>query len=188
MILLSRHQISKIIRRLRRWRALLKCRKDIKREIQEVYPLTNTQEGIFIECTANMGTTIYNIPYLFKLDRRVDLDKTGGAIDSTVKAHPISRHVCLWMRMEMFFRDVMMICHAEHRFLTEWIGRRLFAHICCLTSSFSDLRFTEPATEIIYSWILHHIIADGTSLEIIINDINRAYSGETLEDRGVYFV
>ena len=28
---------------------------------------------------------------------------------------------------------------------------------------------------------IHHIIADGTSLGIIINDINRAYSGEKLE-------
>ena len=28
---------------------------------------------------------------------------------------------------------------------------------------------------------LHHIVADGTSLAIIMNDINRAYSGEKLE-------
>ena len=40
--------------------------KGTKREVQENYPLTNTQEGIFIECTANMGSTIYNIPYLFE--------------------------------------------------------------------------------------------------------------------------
>lgn len=65
-----------------------KAGKTSKREIQEIYPLTNTQEGIFIECTANMGTTIYNIPYLFKLDRKVDLDKLAKAIDSTVEAHP----------------------------------------------------------------------------------------------------
>ncbi len=45
--------------------------KKTKREIQENYPLTNTQEGIFIECTANMGSTIYNIPYLLKLDKRL---------------------------------------------------------------------------------------------------------------------
>ena len=44
--------------------------KETKREIQENYPLTNTQEGIFIECTANMGSTIYNIPYLLKLDKK----------------------------------------------------------------------------------------------------------------------
>ena len=31
---------------------------------------------------------------------------------------------------------------------------------------------------------LHYIVADGTSLAIIINDINRAYSGEKLEPEG----
>lgn len=61
--------------------------KGTKREVQENYPLTNTQEGIFIECTANMGSTIYNIPYLLKLDKKVDLDKLAAAIDSTVDAH-----------------------------------------------------------------------------------------------------
>ena len=50
-----------------------------KREVQESYPLTNTQEGIFIECTANMGSTIYNIPYLLKLDNKVDLDRLAEA-------------------------------------------------------------------------------------------------------------
>ena len=63
--------------------------KSKKREVREVYPLTNTQEGIFIECTANMGTTIYNIPYLLKLGKGVELEKLAKAIDKTVEAHPL---------------------------------------------------------------------------------------------------
>ena len=72
--------------------------KETKREIQENYPLTNTQEGIFIECTANMGSTIYNIPYLLKLDKKVDLDKLAEAIDSTVAAHP-------YLKTRLFMSD-----------------------------------------------------------------------------------
>ena len=34
---------------------------------QEAYPLTQTQNGIFVECAANPGSTIYNIPFLFRL-------------------------------------------------------------------------------------------------------------------------
>lgn len=30
----------------------------------------------------------YNIPYLLKLDNKVDLDRLAEAIDSTVEAHP----------------------------------------------------------------------------------------------------
>ena len=35
---------------------------------------------------------------------------------------------------------------------------------------------------------IHHIIADGTSLAIIINDINRAYSGQVPETETVYII
>ena len=35
---------------------------------------------------------------------------------------------------------------------------------------------------------LHHIVADGTSLAIIMNDINRAYSGEKLEPEDLYLL
>ncbi|MCH5187399.1 MAG: amino acid adenylation domain-containing protein, partial [Oscillospiraceae bacterium] len=67
---------------------LLGAQKSEKNEKREIYPLTNTQAGVFIDCTANMGTTVYNIPYLFKLDQTVDLGKLKNAIERTVDAHP----------------------------------------------------------------------------------------------------
>ena len=46
----------------------------------------------------NMGSTIYNIPYLLKLDKKVDLDKLATAIDSTVEAHP-------YLKTKLFMDD-----------------------------------------------------------------------------------
>lgn len=43
--------------------------------IQDAYPLTQTQNGIFVECVANPGSTIYNIPFLFRLDEKVELSR-----------------------------------------------------------------------------------------------------------------
>ena len=45
-----------------------------------------------------MGSTIYNIPYLLKLDKKVDLDKLAEAIDSTVAAHP-------YLKTRLFMSD-----------------------------------------------------------------------------------
>ena len=42
-------------------------------EMRDAYPLTQTQNGIFVECAANPGSTIYNIPFLFRLGDGVDL-------------------------------------------------------------------------------------------------------------------
>ena len=155
--------------------------KETKREAQENYPLTNTQEGIFIECTANMGSTIYNIPYLLKLNKKVDLDRLAAAIDSTIEAHP-------YLKTRLFMdengdvlqkRDDGLTCKTQiingmnretlvrpHMLFNEQLFRFEIYRTCDGNYLFLDI---------------HHIIADGTSLGIILNDINRAYSGEKLE-------
>ena len=36
---------------------------------RDVYPLTGSQKGIFAECMKNPESTVYNIPFLFELDK-----------------------------------------------------------------------------------------------------------------------
>ena len=155
--------------------------KETKREVQESYPLTNTQEGIFIECTANMGSTIYNIPYLLKLDKKVDLDKLAAAIDSTVEAHP-------YLKTKLFMDDngnVLQKRNDDLVYKTQIINGMNKETLVRPYMLFNEklFRFEIYRTcEGNYLFLdLHHIVADGTSLAIIMNDINRAYSGEKLE-------
>ena len=155
--------------------------KETKREVQESYPLTNTQEGIFIECTANMGSTIYNIPYLLKLDKKVDLDRLAAAVDSTVEAHP-------YLKTRLFMDDngnVLqkrkdgLVCKTQ---IINGMNKETLVRPYMLFNE-QLFRFEIYRTcEGNYLFLdLHHIVADGTSLAIIMNDINRAYSGEKLE-------
>ena len=155
--------------------------KETKREVQENYPLTNTQEGIFIECTANMGSTIYNIPYLLKLNKKVDLDRLAAAIDSTIEAHP-------YLKTRLFMdengdvlqkRDDGLTCKTQ---IINGMNRETLVRPYMLFNE-QLFRFEIYRTcDGNYLFLdIHHIIADGTSLGIILNDINRAYSGEKLE-------
>ena len=155
--------------------------KEKTREIQETYPLTNTQEGIFIECTANMGSTIYNIPYLLKLDKKVDLDRLAKAIDSTVEAHP-------YLKTRLFMSDEGEVLQKRDDTLsykTQIINGMNKETLVRPYMLFNEQFFRfEPYRTCDGNYLfldIHHIIADGTSLGIIINDINRAYSGEKLE-------
>ena len=155
--------------------------KGTKREVQENYPLTNTQEGLFIECTANMGSTIYNIPYLLKLDKKVDLDRLAAAIDSTVEAHP-------YLKTRLFMDDngdVLQKRDDQLSYKTQIINGMNKETLVRPYMLFNEqlCRFEIYRTcDGNYLFLdVHHIIADGTSLGIIINDINRAYSGEKLE-------
>ena len=59
-------------------------------EIDEAapYPLTKTQQGIFVEMMAHPDSTIYNIPLLYKLDKAIDLDELEIAVKKVIDAHP----------------------------------------------------------------------------------------------------
>lgn len=155
--------------------------KEKTREIQETYPLTNTQEGIFIECTANMGSTIYNIPYLLKLDKKVDLDRLAKAIDSTVEAHP-------YLKIRLFMSDEGEVLQKRDDTLsykTQIINGMNKETLVRPYMLFNEQLFRFELYRTCdgnYLFLdIHHIIADGTSLGIIINDINMAYGGEKLE-------
>ena len=150
--------------------------KESKREVQESYPLTNTQEGIFIECTANMGSTIYNIPYLLKLDNKVDLDRLAEAIDSTVEAHP-------YLKTRLFMDDNGNVLQKRNDGLSyktpilNGMNRDTLVRPYMLFNE-QLFRFEIYRTcDGNYLFLdLHHIVADGTSLAIIINDITAVRS------------
>ena len=56
--------------------------------MRDQYPLSMTQMGIFIECQLHPDTTSYNIPSLYRLHDRVDVEKLCEAIGKAVSAHP----------------------------------------------------------------------------------------------------
>lgn len=160
---------------------LLGAGKAEKNDKRDVYPMTNTQAGVFIDCTANMGTTVYNIPYLFKLDPRVDLKKLKNAIEQTVEAHP-------YLKVQLFMDEDGEIRQRrgdELPYETEIISGMDINTLVRPFGLFNErlFRFEIHVThDGSYLFIdLHHLIADGTSFEIIISDINRAYRGEKLK-------
>ena len=128
-----------------------------------------------------MGTTVYNIPYLFKLDEKVDLEKLKTAIEQTVEAHPYLK-VQLFMDEDGEIRqrrnddlpyEAEIISGMDTKTLVRPFGlfnEQLFRF---------EIHTTHDGSYLFID--LHHLIADGTSFEIIISDINRAYSGEKLE-------
>lgn len=148
--------------------------------VQEVYPLTNTQAGVFIDCTANMGTTVYNIPYLLKLGDRVDIMRLKGAVEQTIQAHP-------YLKVQLFMDDDGEIRQRRDDTLPAQVTVRDDLDMDQLVRPYG--LFNEPlyrfeiyrTMEGNYLFIdLHHLIADGSSMGILIEHINQAYSGELI--------
>lgn len=149
-------------------------------EKQEMYPLTQTQNGIFVECAANPGSTIYNIPFLFRLGESVDLQRLKKAIEETVEAHPYIKTTLvldddgdIWQKRndEMAFEvKISGELHKEELVKPyQILGDRLF-RIQLFDAPEGKYLFLE----------FHHIISDGESCGIFLRDMNEAYGGKSL--------
>ena len=146
------------------------------------YPLTKTQEGIFVECISRPETTVYNIPFLFKLSDKIDVYKLEKAIATALSAHPYvmsilgtgdSGDVIAFRRDYKPVVNVIKTEKLDKGSLVkpfELLGGSLYrAEIyVCSDANYLFLDF-------------HHIVCDGTSEAVILEDISSAYLGQSVE-------
>lgn len=150
-------------------------------EIWELYPLTNAQMGVFADSAADPDSTVYNIPSLFELDQQVDLFRLRDAVIAAVEAHP-------YLKMQLTADGAGEICQKRNDALAvtvqimDGLDRDALARPFLLYDA-PLYRFEIHRTpEANYFFMdVHHIAADGTSLAVLLEDINRAYSGQALQ-------
>ncbi|MBQ7562906.1 MAG: amino acid adenylation domain-containing protein, partial [Lachnospiraceae bacterium] len=152
-------------------------------EIRERYPLTKTQEGIYVECLSHPGTTIYNIPALLRLGRNVDPDRLEGAISAAIDAHPGLKARLVTEDGEAFLlrNDEELPVIERIRLDTLPAAEELVLPYELDGGRLYQARIYETQAGSFLFLDLHHIIADGASRQIIKRDIERAYAGETLQ-------
>ncbi|MCQ2178452.1 MAG: amino acid adenylation domain-containing protein, partial [Bacteroidales bacterium] len=156
----------------------------VEYELQADYPLTQTQMGIFVECSQLRDSVAYNIPVLFRIGHGVDPERLANAVRSAIDAHPYAK-TTLFSDFEGNIRarrnddaavtvDLVNLDHIpESSELVRpftLLGQPLYRASVFLTPEGNCL-FLD----------FHHIISDGTSEAILLSDIDRAYAGCGLE-------
>ena len=152
-----------------------------KYDILSDYPITQTQNGIFVECAANPDSTIYNIPYLFKLSDKVDTDRLKKAVESTINAHP-------YIKTKLFINDnsdIRALRNDDEKPVVEIVECAELPDTSELVLPFTILN-NKLYRAIIYKTNnanylfleFHHIICAGTSQAVIIEDIHSFYDGK----------
>ncbi len=151
-------------------------------EILSDYPLTETQNGILVESLSKPESTVYNIPYLFKLSERVDLDRLQAALEATVNAHP-------YLKIKLFVQEdgEIRVCRDDpklpvvERFETERLPERLVTPFELFGGRLYRMQIYKTGQGNYLFLDIHHIICDGTSLAVLIEDVNAAYAGAAPE-------
>ena len=148
------------------------------------WPLTQTQLGIYSACMIDPENDAYQLPFLFRLSPDTDARRLARALEATVAAHevlscrilPDKQYTAVMVRAEDDFRAeietisedalaVRMKAHASFDFERAPLYR-------------ARLYRTEKA---LYLYVnFHHIIFDGASLTVFMEDLERAFQGEAL--------
>ena len=148
-------------------------------------PLNKSQYGIYVECASHQGEPCYNLPYIYVLDGSLDGDRLLAAIETAFKAHP-TLFTCIEMGDDgeplqtidmdnepwsLSIEDIQDIEQEKQRLVRPFniYGDRLF-HVNVLQDKEHYYLFLD----------YHHIIVDGTSMQIMLQDIDKAYHGEAI--------
>ena len=153
-------------------------------ELQDDYPLSETQSGIYIECMRHPEDTIYNLPMFYQLDESVDVERLRDAILTMVRAHPYlfmcvrtdERGLLRSVRRDDHPFEVKMI-HCDHLPDQSEIVRPFDLtsdELLCR----AEIYLTNDGTYLYLD--AHHIVSDGASIDIMVRDIERIYQGEEL--------
>ena len=157
--------------------------------VLDEYSLTKTQMGIFAECIARPESAVYNIPVIIGLNEAIEIDKLKSAIVSAVNAHPYilttlkyneKGEVIQLRNPEAFAEEEIRVetksdldaVKNEMLSAFDLIGGRLF-YFGIFTAADTGERY--------FVLNIHHIISDGTSINILLRDITRAYKGAELK-------
>ncbi len=134
-------------------------------------PLTKVQYGIYAECIAHQGEVCYNLPYLFVLDGSLNEETLKTAIETAVRAHPT-----LFTRIALNEQgDPQQTIDDSETFTLQ------VEHFDIYNDRLFHIRLLKDSDHFYLLLDIHHLICDGVSLNVMLTDIESAYSGKALE-------
>ncbi|MGN0481000.1 MAG: condensation domain-containing protein, partial [Lachnospiraceae bacterium] len=146
--------------------------------------LSKTEYGIYVDFVQNPKSTAYNLPQFFTFEKSTDVIKLKEAVEKAIDNHPylktrlsvsengsVYKSICdepAYVEIkEMNYGD---IDKAAYVYPFDLLNDRLYR--CCI--------FNTESLVILF-WDVHHIVFDGYSLHIFMEDIYRALSNQQLE-------
>lgn len=154
---------------------------------QKDYPLSQTQLGIYVECMPHQGKTLYNNAMLFKLTDDIDTNRLARACEAVVEAHPYIK-TRLFVDEEGHPRQCRNDEEPYHQPVeslseTEFMELKpqLEQPFLLLSDQLFRIRILKTSGSVYLFIDFHHIIFDGTSMQILLHDICSAYEANVLQ-------
>ena len=153
---------------------------------RDFYPLTKTQMGIYLEALTGGSSATYTVPYLMQASPDITADQLIAAVKALVSAHPSIKYMIkagadgvphMFIAPEEKVEVPIVDGKAENRL--EFMQRFMpvVPMMDALLFHFAVYRTKERCYLALKS---HLIFLDGTSISLIIAELNRALAGKPL--------
>jgi len=148
-------------------------------DVQELYPLTSNQLGVYFDCIKDPENTAYNLPKKMEFSEGIDADKLKLSIIESIENHPYLKTRIVMENGEVYQqrRDNLKVDD-----LIEMVDD---ANVDEFVKPFKLdegplFRFKIVGNSMLLA-DFHHIIVDGTSLNILFDEIAKIYDGKDYE-------
>ena len=146
--------------------------------MSQYYPLSKTEEGIYVSCLT--PTDAYNLTNVLRLGKSLDVPRFTAAVAAVFDAHPYLFTVLfegedggIYKKLQPVHIELPVVEVDELDVQSppfEMLGRHLFR-----------LALYRVAGEYVFVFDFHHIIFDGTSAKLFIDQVGAVYRGESIE-------
>ncbi|WP_342552941.1 amino acid adenylation domain-containing protein [Paenibacillus sp. FSL R7-0652] len=158
-------------------------------EEMEYYPLSSAQKRLFIQHTLDGADQLYNMPELVQLEGKLDLDRVEAALQKL-----IVRHESLRTGFELVKGEAVQRIYSQVDFAVEHhqANKDDAAQIEQIVRTFiRPFELGKPpllragVIELeqdlhILLFDMHHMVSDGMSMAIVMDEFSRFYAGEEL--------
>ncbi len=146
------------------------------------YPLSYSQQGVYLETMKHPEGTVYNIPLCYTFPPAVDAQRLARAAEAAISAHST-----LFVQLEMDGEGVWQTLHKEWPVqlpVHEMDEEEAAAFCGSFTQPFNLFRgplwrgailATPSATRLVMD--IHHLVMDGFSYQVLMQDLRTAYEG-----------
>ncbi|WP_020619065.1 non-ribosomal peptide synthetase [Paenibacillus daejeonensis] len=159
-------------------------------EVREYYPMSSAQRRLFVIHEMDQASTVYNMPGMLKLSGKIDLPRLERAFQQLV-----NRHESLRTSFHMIDGEPMQRIHTSVSVAVDYEqvdgDDLLTAFIQPFDVSKAPLIRLKVASkgdgEHLLLFDMHHLVSDGTTMNIITKEFSQLYNEETLVPAGVQY-
>ena len=152
-------------------------------------PLSQSQLGIYAECAGHENEVYYQLPYIYTFPAKADPQQLSKAVQATFNNHPLlfsrittdenGEPVMELHEPETIDIKIRNISDIEQEKASLLVPMQLNG------GTLYSVQILCGPGQVYLFMDLHHIICDGTTQNIILNDILKAYEGNALDPENI---